>query len=89
MPEIAFADNVDTLDPSARAAVLTSIWAAQRWNVPMLAVPGLPVGEPPARPNLTQRRAMTVAALLATQGIRAAPAPGGGQRFSLSIGDAQ
>ena len=89
LPEIAFADNVDTLDPSARAAVLTSIWAAQRWNVPMLAVPGLPVGEPPARPNLTQRRAMTVAALLATQGIRAAPAPGGGQRFSLSIGDAQ
>ena len=89
LPEIAFADNDDTLDPSARAAVLTSAWAARRWNVPVLAVPGLPSGDPPPRPNLTQRRALSVAAALATQGIDAAPAPGGGQRFSLSIGAGQ
>lgn len=85
LPEIVFADNVDTLDSSARAAVLSSAWAARRWNVPILAVPGLPNGSTPARPNLTQRRALAVAAALATQGIGSAPAPSGGQRFSLSI----
>jgi uncharacterized hydrophobic protein (TIGR00271 family) len=84
LPEIAFADNVDTLDDAARAAVLTSAWAAQRWNVPVLTVPGLPEGPAPARPNLTQRRAQAVAALLATQRIGATPAPGAGQRFRLS-----
>lgn len=89
LPDIIFGDNVDTLDPSARAAVLTSAWAARRWNVPVLAVPGLPNGDPPARPNLTQRRALAVAAALATQGIGSAPASGGGQRFSLSIGTGQ
>ena len=38
------------------------------------------------RPNLTQRRAQAVAAVLATRGIGAAPAPPAGQRFALSIG---
>jgi uncharacterized hydrophobic protein (TIGR00271 family) len=86
LPQIAFADNADTLDASARTAVLTSAWAARRWNVPALAVPGLPSGEPPARPNLTQRRAQAVAAILASQGIAAKPAPPAGQRFMLSNG---
>jgi len=72
LPEIAFADDVDTLDPSARAAVPTSAWAAKRWNVRALAVPGLPSVDPPVRPNLTQRRALAVAAALATQGVGAA-----------------
>lgn len=89
LPEIAFADNVDTLDASARAAVLTSAWAARRWNVPALMVPGLPAGDPPAQPNLTQRRAGVVAALLATQGVAAEPAPAEGQTFTLSIGAAR
>ncbi|WP_288416259.1 DUF389 domain-containing protein [uncultured Novosphingobium sp.] len=84
LPEIAFADNVDTLDDAARSAVMTSAWAAQRWNVPVLAVPGLP-GEPaPPRPTLSQRRALAIAALLAPQRIGAAPAPSEGQRFRLS-----
>lgn len=89
LPEIAFADNADTLDPSARAAVLASAWAARRWNVPVMGVPGLPGGDPPSKPTLTQRRAMAVAALLATQGITAAPVPGGGQRFRLSTAIAE
>ena len=89
LPEIEFADNVDTLDASARAAVITSAWAARRWNVPTLSVPGLPGGEPPARPNLTQRRARAVAAMLATQGVGAVAAPAAGQRFALSITIAQ
>ena len=88
LPEIAFADNVDTLDAAARAAVLTSAWAARRWNVPALAVPGLPTGDPPARPNLAQRRAQAVAAALAMQGLGAVTAPADGQRFTLSIGGA-
>lgn len=86
LPEIAFADDTDTLDPGARSAILTSAWAARRWNVPVLAVPGLPQGDTPARPNLTQRRAQAVAAVLATRGIGAAPAPPAGQRFTLLIG---
>ena len=89
LPEIGFADNVDTLDPSAHAAVLTSAWAARRWNVPALAVPGLPGGASPSRPNLAQRRAQAVAAALATQGIGAVEAPAAGQRFALSIGGAR
>ena len=89
LPEIAFADNVDTLDAAARAAVLTSAWAARRWNVPALAVAGLPTGDPPPRPNISQRRAQAVAAALVTQGVRAAAAPAAGQRFALSIGSAQ
>jgi uncharacterized hydrophobic protein (TIGR00271 family) len=54
LPEIAFADNADALDPVARDAVLTSAWAARRWNVPALGVPGLPAGTPrhgPAWPS--------------------------------------
>ncbi len=88
LPDIAFADNVDTLDGPARAAVLTSAWAARRWNVPALAVPGLPTGNPPTRATLSERRAQAIAAALATQGIRAVPAPPSGQRFALTIGAA-
>ncbi|WP_333836917.1 DUF389 domain-containing protein [Novosphingobium sp.] len=84
LPEVTFADNADGLDDAARNAVLTSAWAAQRWNVPVLAVPGLPGGTPPSRPTLTQRRALAIAALLATQRIGAAPAPGAGARFRLA-----
>ncbi|MFC3673347.1 DUF389 domain-containing protein [Novosphingobium pokkalii] len=90
LPEIAFAGTADTLDPAARDAVLASAWAARRWNVPALGVPGLPAGTPPPRPSLAQRRALAIAATLATQGITAVPAPGGGgQRFHLSTGGGQ
>lgn len=87
LPEITFAGADDTLDPVVRDAVLTSAWAARRWNVPALGVPGLPAGTPPARPSLAQRRALAVAAALATQGIGTVPAPGGGQRFRLTTGE--
>lgn len=84
LPQIAFADNVDTLDAAARTAVATSIWAAKRWNMPALGVPGLPTGAPPARPNLTQRRALAIATVLQSQGIRAVAMPAAGQRFALA-----
>lgn len=83
LPEIAFADNVDTLDAAAADAVAASIWAAKRWNLAALGVPGLPAGAPPARPNLSQRRAIAIAEQLRRGGIIAAPAPAAGQRFPL------
>lgn len=85
LPVIAFADNADILDPVARTAVSTSIWAAKRWNVPALAVAGLPPGTVPARPNLSQRRGLVIAALIRAQGIAAVSAPPAGQRFRLMI----
>ena len=84
LPEIAFADDVDALDSAARAAVATSIWAARRWNVAALGVPGLPRGEPPTRPNLAQRRALAIAAMLRAGGVTPTPAPPAGQRFALA-----
>ncbi|MFK3891465.1 DUF389 domain-containing protein [Sphingomonas sp. NPDC079357] len=83
LPEIAFADNVDTLDAAAQNAVSTSAWAAHRWNMPMLGVPGLPPGIPLERPNLSQRRAMAIAALLKAKGVSAVPTAPAGQRFAL------
>ena len=86
LPEIAFADNVDTLDNAARNAVLLSAWEAKRWNIPVLAVPGL-TDTPRERPNLSQRRAAAVAVLLQAQGVQVAPAPPAGQVFTLSAAD--
>jgi len=88
LPEITFADNVDTLDPAARNAVATSIWAAKRWNIPSLGVPGLPPGDAPPRPNLSQRRALAIAAILKAQGIATIATPAAGQRFALVPGAA-
>ncbi len=83
LPSIAFADNVDTLDAAARNAVLLSAWEAKRWNIPVLAIPGL-TETSPETPNLSQRRAAAVATVLQAQGIGVAPAPAAGQVFSLS-----
>lgn len=83
LPEIAFADNIAVPDAAARDAIATSAWAAHRWNMPALGVPGLPVGDPPARPSLAQRRALAIAALLRAEGITPMPAPAAGQRFRL------
>jgi len=88
LPGIAFADNVDTLDQAASAAVATSIWAAKRWNITALGVPGLPSGEVPARPNLSQRRALAIASASRAGGITPLPLPASGQRFTLTPGTA-
>jgi uncharacterized hydrophobic protein (TIGR00271 family) len=85
LPVIAFAGDADTLDPSAQAAVAASAWAARRWNVPALAVPGLPAGTP-RRLTLVQRRALAIAAALRSQGVAVVPSPAAGQRFPLAIG---
>lgn len=85
LPEITFADNVDTLDAAGRAAVRTSAWAAKRWNAPALAVPGLPRGPASAQPGLAERRGRAIAAILAAEGVDSAPAAPAGQRFVLTI----
>ena len=87
LPVIRFADNVDALDPQARAAVLLSAWEARRWNIPALAVPALPACDASVRANLNQRRALAVAALLGEQGVRAVPAPPAGQAFTLAAAE--
>ncbi|MDH7974192.1 DUF389 domain-containing protein [Sphingomonas sp. AR_OL41] len=81
-PRISFATGADTLDASAKDAVLLSAWQAQRWNIRALAVPGLPTKEV-ARPTLAQRRALAVATLLKTQGLATVPAPGNGDSLEL------
>lgn len=86
LPSIAFADGADSLDASGRAATVLSAWAAQRWNVPALAVPGLPTG-PIGQDRLTisQRRAVAIAAVLENRGIGSLPAPAAGNTFRLSL----
>ncbi|WP_395336618.1 DUF389 domain-containing protein [Novosphingobium sp. BL-8H] len=86
-PPISFTGNDDQLDVVSHAAVLTSAWAAQRWNVRSLGVPGLPKTFPEA-PSLSQRRALSIAALLRDNGITPVPAPAAGSRFTLRTAEA-
>ena len=82
-PTVVFDNNADALDAVAREAVLTSAWAAKRWNVRALIVPGLPEGTP-ERPSLGQRRALAIAQLLREQGVSVASGPATGQAFRLT-----
>lgn len=88
LPAITFVGTADTLDAEARDAVMTSAWAARRWNMPSLRVPGLASVEP-EKPNLTQRRARAIALVLREQGVAATPAPVAGQSFRLTPPAAQ
>lgn len=83
-PRISFASDSDALDDAARNAVLLSLWEAKRWNVRVLAVPGLPSDPPPAKPTLSERRALAIAAILRAQGLQTARAPGAGSTLVLS-----
>ncbi len=84
LPTIVFADGSDVLDAAAREAVVTAAWAAQRWNVRALAVPGLPSDTASTDANLNARRALAVAAVLRQRGIIAMPAPPSGRRLTLT-----
>lgn len=88
MPVIRFDNGSDVLDATAQQAALTSAWAARRWNIPALGVPGLPKGDlgTTVRPTLAQRRALAVAHVLRAQGVQALPAPAAGREFRLSPG---
>ena len=84
LPEIGFANGDAEVDASARQAVIISAWAARRWNIPDVGVPGLPAADRTngVRP-LSVRRAMNIAELLRQQGVRPAPSPATGQNFRL------
>lgn len=81
-PVIGFADGDDALDPLAQQAVLVTAWAAKRWNVRALGVPGL-ASDAPAKPSLVQRRALAIANVLRKNGIEPVPARATGSRFAL------
>ena len=83
LPLIRYPDGSDTLDDAARGAVLLSAWAARRWNIPALAVPGLPqiIDD---TPTLSERRGLAIAALLRERGVRSVPAPAVGSEFRLA-----
>ncbi|WP_226895888.1 MULTISPECIES: DUF389 domain-containing protein [Sphingosinicellaceae] len=86
LPPVQFANNIDTLDDRARAAVALALWASQRWNAPALIVPGLPArGVVPVRPKLDERRALAIAALLKAQNIAAVAAPPQGQIINMRV----
>ncbi len=86
LPPIRFANNVDSPDDSARAAVALSAWAARRWNAPALGVPGLPArGIAPPRPRLADRRALAIAALLRAQNLATVATPPQGQAITLTV----
>lgn len=82
LPMIHFADNADDLDPAAREAVLASAWAAKRWNIEAIGIPGL-LAVPSAKPLLAERRALAIAAVLKTQAIVGVPERPAGQAFRL------
>lgn len=90
LPVIRFANGSDVIDDAARQAILTSAWAAHRWNNPSLLVAGLPdpAKGAPKRPLLTQRRASAVATLLRQQNISTLPAPAKGPAFRLLLASA-
>jgi hypothetical protein len=85
-PIIRFANGSDVIDDAARAATLSSAWAARRWNVPALGVPGLPApGATIRRPSLDQRRALAIAAILTAEDIKPVGLPAAGKAFRLDV----
>lgn len=83
LPAIAFQGDSDALDATGEDAVRTAAWAAHRWNLRALAIPGLPETTPD-KANLVQRRALAIASLLRSEGIQVVGAPASGATFQLS-----
>ncbi len=88
MPALGLDSADSALSPQTQAAVRLSAWAAKRWNVSKLGVPGLPttVDQNAQADDLpaAARRALEIAALLRSEGIAAAPAPADGTSLTLA-----
>lgn len=84
LPIIHFAAGADSLDPTARAAVQISAWAAERWNWPAISVTGL-ADPTPEQPSLVERRAAAVAQALREGGVSTVPAPTNGPNASVQL----
>jgi hypothetical protein len=89
LPVIEFANDDDQLNDRARMAVEQSAWAALRWNVPVLSVPGLPQDGSATNLPLAARRAVAIAAALKEQGVGALPSPAAGPSFRLGTPEAR
>lgn len=88
LPTLRFANGSDAIDDASRQVIVLSAWAAHRWNIPALSVPGFP----PAHvdhPSLAQRRGLAIAAILQSQGVNVQPAPAAGLAFRLAPASAQ
>jgi uncharacterized hydrophobic protein (TIGR00271 family) len=84
-PVVLFTGDDDQLGGLARQSVLLSAWAARRWNVATLAVPGMREGaQDDAALPLSARRANAIVALLQGQGVGVVSAPPGGAEFRLA-----
>lgn len=86
LPRILSAEDADSLSDAAQQAVRLSAWAARRWNLRSLAVPGL-VDPLPETPTPAQQRAAAIAALLRQQGLAPTAAPAQGAAFRLGRPD--
>jgi uncharacterized hydrophobic protein (TIGR00271 family) len=85
LPVIAFADGKDALEGPAREAAEVSAWAARRWNMAALVVPGLPRADAEKnKASLATRRAMAIATILASQDVQALPGRAEGSSFRLA-----
>jgi|SRR5690554_2171165 len=83
LPAIDFADD-NVLDQGAQRSATISAWAAQRWNISALVVPGLPAQVVDQEDlSLSARRALAIAAVLDEQGIRAVPGLASGSSVRL------
>jgi uncharacterized hydrophobic protein (TIGR00271 family) len=87
LPAIRFPAGSDTLDPADRVAVDTAAWAAKRWNVVAIGVPGAPAaGAPvPRREALARRRGRAVATVLRAAGLGVVPEPPARSPLRLTI----
>ena len=83
LPAIDFADD-NVLDQGAQRSATISAWAAQRWNISALVVPGLPAQVVDQEDlSLSARRALAIAAVVDEQGIRAVPGLASGSSVRL------
>lgn len=85
-PLIEFENGSDGLTGPGRQAAILSAWAARRWNIAALVVPGLPEGGDAAPDGLplAARRALQIAEVLAAQDVGALPGPAAGMSFRLA-----
>lgn len=75
LPAIGFTEGEAAPDAQGAEALRIAIWAAKRWNLRALAVPGLLAGDTPDDAPLAARRARAVADALVSEGITPVAAP--------------
>lgn len=86
LPTIQLEAASATLSAEAESAIRLSAWAARRWNIKTLAVPGLAEGDTEAKAGPSRAaQAQEIARLLALEGVGARSSPFLSDRFSLQL----